>query len=155
MEAVRGGGYKPCAFEAAGQEKNIFSEKKIDLLIERRQSGRWRDAKTGESMRLLWLFLFILLAGAGQCQGGGRGASVRNLGDYNPPDCSAGPSSQDLERKKQALFRDIEDSRRYSSSKARAAAIRSYKNLIRTKEQTGCPEDVERMIEKIQELHRR
>ncbi len=104
-------------------------------------------------MRLFWLFLFVLGSGA-SC---GPPLPAQSLGGYEPPACSAGrgPSPRELEEKKQDLFRDIEDSPRYSSSKARERAIRNYKNIIRIKERTACPEDVERMIENIARLHRR
>ena len=104
-------------------------------------------------MRLFWLFLFVSMAGA-SCQGP---PPAQSLGGYKPPACSPGrgPSPRELEQKKQGLFQDIEDSSRYRSSEARELAVRKYKNFIRIKERTACPEDVERMIKNIAKLHRR
>ena len=104
-------------------------------------------------LSLVCLLLFAILTGI-SC--GGTASPVSITGEYRAPDCSQnrGPSDQELERKKQDLFDDIQNSNQFSSSSAREQVLKDYKNLIRTKQQTSCPEEVERFIEGIANLFR-
>ena len=83
-------------------------------------------------------------------------APVSPLEEYEKPSCaSENASSSELKRKKRELFQDIEDSNRYKNSKTREQSLQRYKNLIKTKEETDCPQDVIRFIDKVSELHKK
>ena len=108
------------------------------------------------SKRFSFVYLFLLTSFTGiSC--GGPASPVRITEEYRAPTCSPnqGPSNEELERKKQDLFDDIQNSNRYNSQSAKKEVLKNYKNLIRTKEKTSCPEEVERFIEGIADLFRR
>ena len=117
------------------QEEEIFGE----------SSGR---------LPLVYLFLFASFTGV-SC--GGTASPIKITEEYRAPTCSQnqGLFDQELERKKQDLFDDIQNSTRYNSQSTKEEVLKNYKNLIRTKEKTSCPEEVERFIEGIADLFRR
>lgn len=96
--------------------------------------------------------LFFITA----CSPSPESAPVNPLDEYEKPSCaSANASSSEIKRKKRDLFQDIENSNRYKNSKALEQSLERYKSLIKTKEETDCPEDVIRFIDKVSELHKK
>ena len=104
-------------------------------------------------MKLIFLFfagfsLFSCLA-----PGGGPSLQAKPSGEFERPSCDGGPSAGELSRQKEDLFRSIESSGNYATSKLRDEAVRKYKRIIAAKEESSCPKDVERLIEGIAKLH--
>ena len=111
----------------------------------------------GESSGRLPLVYFFLFASFTGVSCGGTASPIKITEEYRAPACSQkqGPSNEELERKKQDLFDDIQNSNQYNSQNTKEEVLKNYKNLIRTKEKTSCPEEVERFIEGIADLFRR
>ena len=121
-------------------KKNIFSENDLTHTIYK-----------FIGIKQIGLFFFAMA-----CSPSPEPTSLNPLEEYEKPSCaSENASSSELKRKKRELFQDIEDSNRYKNSKTREQSLQRYKNLIKTKEETDCPQDVILFIEKVSELHKK